>query len=74
MFRLHLYRSPKSFRFKDQSTKQKFRYLKSTTDWIEQNLNSQNEMIRELLERVYKLEVELLPKCDSCNRILTKEK
>ena len=74
MFRLHVFRSPKSLRFKDQSTKQKFIYLKSTNDWLDQKTNAQDKMIRELLERVNRLEVELLPKCNHCGQRLPKQK
>lgn len=74
MFGLQLYRSSKSLRFKDQSNKQKFIYLKSTTDWLEQRTESQNEMIHELLERLYRLEVESLPKCNQCGQRLPKQK
>ena len=73
MFRLHFYRSPKSLRFKNQSAKQKFIYLKSTTGFLEQQVNAQDEMVRELLERVSRLEVELLPKCNYCGQRLPKK-
>lgn len=74
LFGFYVTRLPKSLKFKDQSTKQKLSSLNVETQFLNQKLDYQDKYIRECMERIYKLEMQLAPKCNKCNQILPEQK